>query len=123
MTHFWVGALCFKGENSQDDLQGTLHRDYEASVNTKLPDEQPQSIIVALDPFNIIYELGIPDTNMQTAHLYAGQAILFPSSLHHAGGSNGSTADTNYKYCVFAYIISEESDFPSEVGTRLNLNK
>ena len=54
-----------------------MHRDYEASVNTKVPDERPQSIIVALDPFNIIYESGIPDTNMQTAHLYPGQAMCF----------------------------------------------
>ena len=123
LTHFRVGALRSKGDNSQYDLQGTLHRDYEASVNTKVPDERPQSIIVALDPFNIIYESGIPDTNMQTAHLYPGQAIVFPSSLRHAGGSNGITANRTYKYCVFAYIVSEESDFPSEVGTRLNVNK
>ncbi len=100
-----------------------MHHDYEGSINTKVPDERPQSIIVALDPFNIIYESGIPDTNMQTAHLYPGQA-MFPSSLRHAGGSNGTTADHGtYKYLVFAYIVSEESDFPSEVGTRLNVNK
>ncbi len=49
LTHFRVGALRSKGEHSQYDLQGTLHRDYEASINTKVPEERPQSIIVALN--------------------------------------------------------------------------
>ena len=42
------------------------------------------------------------------------------SSLKHAGGSNGTIEDKTWKYRLFAYIVSEESDFPSEV-TRLNL--
>ncbi len=65
----------------------------------------------------------MPDNNIQTAHLYTGQAIVFPSSLRHAGGSNGTSSDTTYKYRLFAYIVSEESDYPSDVGTTLNVNK
>ena len=27
----------------------------------------------------------------------------------------------DYMYCLFAYIVSDESDYPSDVGTRINL--
>ncbi len=48
-----------------------------------------------------------------------GQAIVFCSSFHHAGGSNYTIDVTGYVYCLFVYIVLAESDYPSEVGTRV----
>jgi hypothetical protein len=56
LTYFKVGMLRSKGEESQFQLQGTLHCDYLDKVNNKVPDERPQSIIPALDLFNLQYE-------------------------------------------------------------------
>jgi hypothetical protein len=122
LTHFKVGALRSRGEESQFDLQGTLHRDYLDDVDNKVPDERPQSIIIALDPFNLLYEYesDCHDDSIGCKSVAKGEAILFTSSLKHAGGSNGTIGDKTWKYRLFAYIVSEESDFPSEV-TRLNL--
>jgi hypothetical protein len=51
LTHSKVGALHSRGDNSQYQLQGTLHCDYFDSIDKKVPEERPQSIIVALDKF------------------------------------------------------------------------
>ena len=56
LAHFKVGALRSRGVYSQSRLQGLLHRDYKEHINKKVPDERPQSIIVALDTFNLLYE-------------------------------------------------------------------
>ena len=56
LTHFKVGALRSRGVYSQCHLQGLLHRDYKEHVNKKVPNECLQSIIVALDTFNLLYE-------------------------------------------------------------------
>ena len=124
LMHFRVGALRSKGEASQFELQGTLHRDYQDEVNQKLPDERPQSMILALDPFNLLYELEpSSDGSLKTVFVDSGQAVLFTSSLRHAGGSNGTNGDNTWKYRLFAYIVSDEADFPSEIGTRVNMKK
>jgi hypothetical protein len=123
LTHFKVGALRSRGDESQFDLQGTLHRDYLDDVNQKIPEERPQSIIIALDPFVLIHENNSDyhDDPVGSQSVAKGEAVLFTSSLRHAGGSNGPKEDKTWKYRLFAYIVSEVSDFPSEV-TRLNLN-
>ena len=118
LTYFKVGALRSKEEESQFQLQGTLHRDYPDDVNNKVPDKRPQSIIVSLDPFNLIYQSEFGDDSLQTVSVNSGQAILFSSSQ--CGGSNGTHADQSNKYRLFAYIVSEESDYPSEVATKVN---
>jgi hypothetical protein len=56
LTYFKVGAIHLHGVNSQYDLMGSLHCDYHDYVNKKVPDEQPQSILMALDPFELLYE-------------------------------------------------------------------
>ncbi len=56
LTYFKVGAICLRGVNSQYDLMGALHCDYHEDVNKKVPDKQPQSILLALDPFNLLHE-------------------------------------------------------------------
>jgi len=105
-----------------------MHRDYLEHVNMKVPEERPQSIIVALDPFNLLYEYYDYDESSEDCatvlSLETGQAVLFSSSLRHAGGSNTTNKeDTSYKYRLFAYIASEYGDFPEEITTRLNINE
>ncbi len=48
-----------------------------------------------------------------------GQAVVFCSSFCHAGGSNYTINQMGYVNCLFAYIVLAESDYPSEVGTRV----
>jgi hypothetical protein len=67
LTNFKVGAICSGGVNSQYDLMGALHYDYNDNVNKKVPDEHPQSIIMARDPFKLLYE-----SNMGTGGLMDG---------------------------------------------------
>jgi hypothetical protein len=56
LTLFKVGAIHSRGVDSQYDLVGSLHCDYDDDVNKKVPGERPQSIILALDPFKLLYE-------------------------------------------------------------------
>ncbi len=56
LTNIKVGAICLHGVDSQYDLMGALHCNYHDDVNKKLPNEHPQSIIMALDPFKLLYE-------------------------------------------------------------------
>ncbi len=51
-----MGAIHSHGVNSQNDLMGALHCDYDEDVNKKVPDEHPQFILMALDPFKLLYE-------------------------------------------------------------------
>jgi hypothetical protein len=91
---------------------------------TKVPDKHPQSILMALDPFKLLYESnmgtgGWVDGKVKELLVNWGQAIVFCSSFCHAGGSNYSINQTWHVYCLFAYIVFVESDSPSEVGTRV----
>jgi hypothetical protein len=64
LTYFKVGAIRLRGVDSQYDLMGSLHCNYHDDVNKKVPDEHPQSILMALDPFKLVYE-----SNMGTGEL------------------------------------------------------
>jgi hypothetical protein len=93
LTLFKVGAICLRGVNSQYDLVGSLHYDYDDDVNKKVPGECPQSIILALDTFKLLYELdmgsgGLTDGKFEELHVNRGQAVVFFSCFHHSGGSN-----------------------------------
>ena len=90
----------------------------------KIPNQRPQSIIIALDPFNLLYECNIDDGNqIRQIHVDRGQAIVFTSSYRHAGESNGTIDDQEYVYRLFAYIASEEVDYPPDVATRVSFSK
>jgi hypothetical protein len=52
-----MGPIHLHGVDSQYDLVGSLHCDYDDDVNKKVPGERLQSIILALDPFKLLYEL------------------------------------------------------------------
>jgi hypothetical protein len=51
-------------------------------------------------------------------HVPSGHAVLFTSGLNHAGGK--SVTD-EYSYRLFAYIVSDKVDHPSEVATRIKI--
>ncbi len=103
---------------------GSLHCDYDYNVNKKVPGERPQSIILALDPFKLLYELDtgsgeLTDRKIEELHVNRGQAVVFSSSFCHSGGSNYTIKQTGYVYQLFACIVLSESDYPSVVGTRV----
>jgi hypothetical protein len=110
LTYFKVGAIHLRGVDRQYDLVGSLHCNYHDDVNKKVPDERPQSIIMALDPFKLLYESnmgtgGLMDRKVEELLVNWGQAVVFCSSFCHAGGSNYSIDQTGYVHCLFAYII------------------
>ncbi len=124
LTLFKVGAIHSRGVDSQYDLVGSLHCDYDDDVNKKVPGERPQSIILALDPFKLFYESdtgsgGLTDGKIEELHVNRGQAVVFSSSFCHSGSSNYTIERTGYVYRLFAYIVSSESDYPSVIGTRI----
>jgi hypothetical protein len=124
LAYFKVGAICLHGVNSQYNLVGSLHCDYHDDVNKKVPGECPQSILLALDPFKLLYESnmgsgGLIDRKIKELLVNRGQAIVFSSSFCHPGGSNYTIDQMGYAYLSFAYIVSSESDYSSVVGTRV----
>ena len=48
LTKIKVGAIRSRGDTSQEELMGFLHRDYHDEVNRRVPNERPQSIIFAV---------------------------------------------------------------------------
>jgi hypothetical protein len=62
---------------------------------------------------------GLMDGKVEELLVSCGQAVVFCSSFCHAGGSNYSINQTGYVYCLFVYIVSLESDYPSKVRTRV----
>ncbi len=77
-----MGAICLCGVNSQYDLVGALHFDHDEDVNKKVPDEQPQSVLMALDPFKLLYESkmgtrGLMDGKVDELLVNWGQAVVF----------------------------------------------
>ncbi len=119
-----MGAICLHEVYSHCDLIGALHCDYHEDINKNVPDEQPQSILLALDPFNLLYESimgtgGMMDGKVNKLFVNWGQAIVFHSSFFHAGGSNYIIDKKGYVYPLFTYIVLEEADYLSNVGTRV----
>jgi hypothetical protein len=56
LTYFKVGVICLRGVDSQCKIMGSLHCDYHDNVNKKVPGKHPQSILLALDLFKLLYE-------------------------------------------------------------------
>jgi hypothetical protein len=70
---------------------------------------------MALDLFKLLCESnmgtgGLMDGKVEDLWVNKGQAV-FCSSFCHSGGSNYSIDQTMYVYCLFAYIVSSESDY------------
>ena len=113
MTAWKVGALRTKaGASSQYKKQGgQLHRDYSETVLNHPPRERPMSIIMALDSFSffITPPLASNDDDYVKTTVMRGQVIIFTIEQLHAGGPNHETRTV---YCLFAYVISNEADYP-----------
>jgi hypothetical protein len=126
LINFKVGAIRSRGYQSQQELMGTLHRDFSDETNTRTPEERPQSIILALDPFNFLYEHHVGGGKLVTMELHvpSGHGIVFTSLLNHAGGANECADkgdESKYVYRLFAYIVSDISHYPAETGTRITI--
>lgn len=70
------------------------------------------SIIVALDGFSFLAKPPLPsheDDYVETM-VESGQAVLFTNEQLHAGGPN---RETRTVYRLFAYVVSDEADFPN----------
>ncbi len=98
-----MGAIRSRGIDSQYDLVGSLHCDYDDNVNKRVPGEHPQSIFLALDPFKLLFESdtgsgGLTDGNIEELHVKRGQAVVFSSSFCHSGGLNYTINQTGYVY-------------------------
>jgi hypothetical protein len=105
-----VGAIRLRRVNSQYDLMGALHCDYHDNVNKKVPDEHPQSIIMALDLFKLLYESnmgtgGLLDRQVKELFVNCGQAVVFSSSFCPAGGSNHTIDQTGYLLSICVYCF------------------
>jgi hypothetical protein len=75
------------------------------------------SIILGLDPFNLLYE-----QIFCKLQVLSGHTLFFTSALNHAGGRSVTVAGENsneYMYQLFVYIVSTEVDYPPEVATRV----
>jgi hypothetical protein len=84
LTYFKVGAIRSHRVDSQYDLMGVLHCNYHDDVNKNVPDEHPQSILMALDPFKLLCESnmgpgGLMDGNVEELLVNWGQAVVFCS--------------------------------------------
>jgi hypothetical protein len=82
LTYFKVGVICLCGVNSQYDLVGSLHCDYHDDVNKKVPCKGPQSILLALDPFKLLFESNMGserliDGKIKEPSVNKGQAVVF----------------------------------------------
>ncbi len=82
LTYFKVGAIYSRGVDSQYNLVGSLHCNYHVDVNKKVPGERPQSILLALDPFKLLYESnmgsgGLIDGKIEELAVNRGLAVFF----------------------------------------------
>ncbi len=103
LTYFKVGVIRLRGVDSQYNLVGSLHCDYDDNENQKGPGERPQTLLLALDPFKLLYESntnsgGLLDGKIKELSVDRGQAIVFTYSFPHSGGSNYTINQTRYVY-------------------------
>jgi hypothetical protein len=91
-----------------------LHSDYDDSVYQLPFDERPVSLMVALDPFELMY---LPDyrksnSHIQTLQVQAFNGLCFTNRCLHSGGPNRTDRPV---YRLFGYLVSRECDFPSNM--------
>jgi len=131
MRYWKVGALKTKRQTpSQYQLWGNkLHTDYAEAVLSRPPRERPMSIIMAVDKFSFYFKPTVPHSavgtsarkDYDTVMVQKGQAIAFTYEQLHAGGPNDETEEV---YRLFAYIVSDEADYPpNEVYPETNSRK
>lgn len=134
MRYWRVGALQTKPHtlSQYEKMKKQLHSDYSDTALQRKPGERPMSMIMALDDFNFLQEdkdddddddNNVDEDDTCYITVRSGHAIAFTNELFHAGREN-MTKRTIYR--LFAYIMSDERDYPnSEVFTknRTKMNK
>ena len=109
-------SIWSKRGRSQYDLTGVNHCNYlQDVVDRRIQDERPFSIILALDKFRFQYKNAIMDEEVETVCVPIGHAAIFSSALSHCGVDNGTE---DYVYCLFAYVVLDEVDYPQGVIER-----
>jgi hypothetical protein len=113
LTHVKYGALrTFPNERSQYlRHEYKLHLDYTVDCKNLPPSQRPISIIVALDPFELIYlptKLASRRELVRTT-IFPGQMVMFTDNCLHSGGSNRTSRKV---YRLFAYLASRLKDIP-----------
>ncbi len=121
---FWkVGALhtAPNAKSQYEKCGNILHSDYTEKVLKQPIDEQPWSMIVALDDFEFFCKLESTETEeYQTTTVKRKQAIAFTNELFHAGEPNKTD---KYVYQLFVYSTSNEADYqPGTVFTHTTAN-
>jgi hypothetical protein len=110
LNKFRVSAIRSKGGRSQYELTGVYHCNYlQDVVDKRIQNEQPFSIILALDEFQFQYKNAIMDEEVETVCVPIGHAAFFSSALSHYGGENGTK---DYVNCLFAYVVLDGVDCP-----------
>jgi hypothetical protein len=125
LTHYKAGAIRSKGQESQyEKWDNHYHWDFSDEVmQMREPNEQPYSVIVALDPFKFKFEEQscLEDTIDRKILVESGHAVVFTNALNHAGGANLVPlvdGEHPYVYRLFAYVVSNPVDYPpGERGT------
>jgi len=89
-----------------------LHSDYPQSVEELEPRFRPVSIIVGLNSFNFMWlnDRTSRESEIRNRTVNPGEMIMFTNHCLHAGGEN-STKEEQIR--LFAYLVSDESHFPS----------
>ena len=92
-----------------------LHFDYMDHTTKKNPEQQPVSLIVAIDPFLLVTAQDSTAPGM-TYRVQSGSCIIFSNKVQHAGGKNIHQVDGKPAHAVrmFAYMVSDEKDFPGD---------
>jgi hypothetical protein len=84
-------------------------------VDKRIEDERPFSIILALNEFRSQYKSGIINEKVETVCIPIRHAAIFLSALSCCGGENRTQ---DHVYGLFAYIVSNEVDYPQGVIER-----
>jgi hypothetical protein len=80
------------------------------------------SIIVGLNSFNFmwLHDRKSRESEKRVMHVYPGEMIMFTNHCLHAGGEN-FTEEVRIR--LFAYLVSNESHFPSGQVTTWDWNR
>ncbi len=96
-----------------------LHSDYSGEVIKQDPQKHPMSMIMALnEDFEFLYEEkdnddeddNVDEDNICGLTVRKGHAIAFTNELLYAGGAKNIGKTIPH---LFAYIVSEEEDYPN----------
>jgi hypothetical protein len=119
-----VGAIKSlpRAHSQYDGHGGKFHSDYPQSIEELEPRFRPVSIIVGLNPFNFmwLHDRKSRESEKRVMTVYPGEMIMFTNHCLHAGGENNTNEE---QMRLFAYLVSNESHFPSGQVTTWDWNR